>query len=150
MRIGSKRFKGEMTERSINGYTLTVASKYAGKLKRAKQVILSYDGLKFETTVKSVTKAERGTVRVALNLKRDLTKPPNVAPSFFSRFFRRRRDMSHSAATATVAYGGIVLILFSLLALPGLGDRLGTADRIESALKWCLNSASKQIDDWNS
>ena len=32
------------------------------------------------------------------------------------------------------AYGGFVLVLFCVMSLPGIGDQLGTAPRIESAL----------------
>ena len=105
---------------------------------------LNFDGTVVEVVVQRKSKPEDGYVRMGLIQVRDLTKPEKVKASWWPT----KRPISGTDNTASVVFGGFVLVLFCGMALPGLGDRLGTSDRIQNAFRWCLTSASSQLDDW--
>jgi hypothetical protein len=46
---------------------------------------------------------------------------------------------------SAVIFGGFVLFLFCLMALPGIGDRLGTSDRIQDSIQWLIGKADRVV-----
>ena len=146
LHVGFKKIKATVMEASITGYTITVNKKYAKRLKRSKEDwVISYDDTKALVKAESVSEPEGELVRIGLCQKQDLTKPEKIKVPLWSRI---KPTFGDSSSTASVAYGGFVLLLFAAMALPGLGDSLGTSDRIQDTFRWLLRSADQQVEMW--
>lgn len=140
--VGRRSIPILVQEASIDAFTVLVAPRYSSKLKVGRPWTLEYDGTRTEIHPQWIFNSPDGQVQLGLRRLRDLTPQPHVSRSFLTKVGGKRyEDPSFSAA----AYGGFVLFLFALMALPGLGDRLGTAPRIESAIRWVMQGIDKAI-----
>ena len=135
--VGRKRAKTSLQETSIDGFTVLIPSKEAGKLKVGKPWILEHDGTRIEVMAQWFFNAPDGNVQVGLRRMRDLTPIPTIKQSW-GTFFAGKFEIS---ATSSAGFGGFVLVLFCAMALPGLGEQLGTSDRIQGAVKWVFFEA---------
>jgi hypothetical protein len=143
IRVGRRSIHASVQETSIDGFTVLVAPKHASKLKVGRAWVLQYDGTKIEVHPQWFFNSPDGHVQMGLRRLRDLTRPKPVRVSLLARFAGRRYAEDPSFAAA--AFGGFVLFLFSLMALPGLGDRLGTSDRIQTTVRWILDGIDQSI-----
>jgi len=75
---------------------------------------------------------------MGLRRLRDLTKPVDPRPALS----KGRSVNSYGSGFSGVFFSGILLLVFLVLAMPGLGDALGTAPRIEEAVKWLYSGFS--------
>ncbi|QDT04282.1 hypothetical protein K227x_26720 [Rubripirellula lacrimiformis] len=143
--VGRKKTKAEVQETSIDGFTVLVAPNYAAMLKISQRWVLHYEGAKIEVHPQWMFNSPDGHVQLGLRRLRDLTPPPKRKKSILSRYGGRQYDdPSYSAA----AFGGFVLFLFTLMALPGLGDRLGTSTRIQTAFQWILAELNQTLNQF--
>jgi hypothetical protein len=135
IRVGRRRIVATVQEASIDGFTIVVAPKYASRLKVGKHWILDYDGVKTEVHPLWFFNTPEGNIQLGLHRLRDLKPPDLDRHSLLIRFGGARfQDPSFSAAF----YGGIVLSLVCLLALPGYGEHVGTSDGIQNAFRFVL------------
>ena len=146
VRIGIRSFKVSVQERSIDGYTVLVPSKYARRLKVGRRWTMHYDGAQVEVHPQWFFSAPDGQVQIGLRLVRDITKMKIVQKSLWSRLLPSF-DLERTASSG-VALGGFVLVLFCSLALPGLGDKLGTSKRIENSVRWIVDGADSTLSGW--
>lgn len=136
IRVGRAKAKATVQDTSIDGFTIIVPPKYSPKLKVGKTWILEHEGARTEVHPLWFFNTPEGNIQLGLRRLRDVTPPENDRNSLLIRFGGARfHDPNFSAA----AYGGIVLALICLLALPGWGDHMGTSDRIEEAFKWVMD-----------
>jgi hypothetical protein len=142
IRVGRRKHSAVVQETSIDGFTVLVAPRDASKLSVGRTWVLDYDQTQTEVHPQWFFNAPDGHVQMGLRRLRDLTKPAPIRGSLLSRFAGDRYDDPSYTATA---FGGFVLLLFSLMALPGLGDRLGTSDRIQDAFRWVLKGVNDSI-----
>lgn len=142
IRIGRRALAASVQETSIDGFTVLVSPKSTSRLKVGRPWVLEYDGARTEVHPQWMFNSPDGHVQVGLRRLRDLTKPPPVRRAFGKARTRIHNDSNFAA----VAFGGFVMGLFLLMAMPGLGDRLGTSQRIQSAFRWILSEASITID----
>lgn len=142
IRIGRRALAVSVQETSIDGFTVLVSPKLTSRLKVGRPWVLEYDGSRTEVHPQWMFNSPDGYVQVGLRRLRDLTKPPPVGRSIAKARTRIHNDSNFTA----VAFGGFVMALFLLMAMPGLGDRLGTSQRIQSAFRWILSEASSTID----
>ena len=133
LRGGRRRSKVQVHDTSIDGFTVTVSAKEARKLKVGEPWVLEYDGSRLEVLGQWFFNAPDGRVQLGLRRLRDLTPVPEIRQPFLSRFFAGKMSAS---ATSPAGFGGFVIVLFLAMALPGLGEQLGTADRIQGAVQW--------------
>lgn len=70
---------------------------------------------------------------MGLRRLRDLTKPENTRVAILSRGQTRS---GNGEGLSGLVYTGMLFAVFLLLAMPGVGDALGTAPKIESAVMW--------------
>ena len=145
LRIGRRRIKVTVQDTSIDGFTILVPPRGAHKLKMGSLWILEYDGARLETHAQWFYHAPDGQTQIGLRRLRDLTPQPMMG-SLISAVFpsASRNELTYSG----LAYAGFVMALFLLLALPGLGDRLGTADRIQGAVRWIYQGVSSEFRQW--
>jgi len=142
LRCGWRTCMAQLQETSIDGFTVLVDRRKVARLTPGKNWVLEHDGAKIEVHAQWYFDSPSGQVQIALRRLRDLTEPDPIRSSLLGSLFGRRyEDPNFSAA----AFGGFVLFLFCLMALPGLGDQLGTADRIENAFYWILNGIDRSF-----
>lgn len=135
VRIGRKQIPVTVQETAIDGFTILVAPNYASRLKVGKRWILEHDGTRIEVHPLWFFNTPDSQVQLGLRRLRDLTRPEDQRNSLLIRFGGSRfRDPNCSATV----YGGIVLALFCMLALPGWGDHMGTSKHIQDGLKWLV------------
>lgn len=145
IRVGRRRARATLQETSIDGFTVLVAPRDAWKLKVGRPWVLEYEGARIEIHPQWFFNAPDGHVQMGMRRLRDLTRPERIHRSWLTRFGGRRYESpSYSAA----AYGGFVLVLFMLLALPGLGDHLGTSDRIQGAFRWFVQECDQAFSKY--
>ena len=136
IRIGLKKANATVQETSIDGYTIVVSPKYSSRLKVGKPWILEHDGTKTEVHPLWFFNTPDGNIQLGLRRLRDLTPPDKDSRSLLIRFGGSR---FHDPSFSAVAYGGIVLSLICLLALPGWGEHMGTSDRLQDAFHWIMD-----------
>jgi len=142
VRDGRRKAHATVQETSIDGYTVLLSPKASSKLKVGRPWLLEHEGARIEVHPQWFFNSPDGQVQIGLRRLRDLTPPDPIRASLLTRIGGSRcEDPSVSA----VAFGGFVLFLFCLMALPGLGDRLGTADRIQDGLHWLMNEANQAL-----
>ena len=112
------------------------------RLKPGHPWILEYDGTFTEVHPQWIFNAPDGRVQIGLRRLRDVTKPPRFRTSVLFQWGGKRYRHPNLSATA---YGGFVLFLFVLMAMPGLGDRLGTAPRIQDTMRWLLRGIDQLL-----
>jgi hypothetical protein len=145
IRVGHRKARAKVQETSIDGFTVLVPPKDAGKLKVGRPWVLEYDDTRHEVHAQWFFNSPDGHVQMGLRRLRDLTKPPAIRNSWLARIGGRRyEDPTHSA----VLFGAFVLFLFALMACPGLGDRLGTADRIQDTFRVIVHEANDTLEKW--
>ncbi len=119
IRVGRRKTRATIQETSIDGFTVLVSPRDASKLKVGRPWLLEYEGTRIEIHPQWFFNAPDGHVQMGLRRLRDLTPPEPIRNSLLARLGEGDiDDPSYSA----IAFGGFVLVLFSLMALPGLGD----------------------------
>ena len=145
IRVGRRKTYAVVQETSIDGFTVLVPPKESSKLKVGRTWVLDYEGARIEVHPQWFFNAPDGHVQMGLRRLRDLTPPPPIRTALLARYGGKRyEDPSYSAA----AFGGFVLALFSLMALPGLGDSLGTSERIQDTLRWLVDGIDDSISSF--
>ncbi len=138
--IGGRKLKATVQETSIDGYTVLVAPQYAVKLKVGPTWIVRFDDARVEVYPQWFFNAPDGYVQLGLRRLRDLTEPPKVKTSFLN--LGGSRD---SSSSSIVVYGGFLLVLFCTLALPGIGEDIGTSDYISAGFDWLVSGINYQL-----
>ena len=133
IRAGRRKVSAQVQEASIDGFTVLVRSKDAKHLPMGASWALEFDSSLLEVTGQWFFNAPGGFVQIGLRRLRDLTPEPVYRAPLMSRFFSGKMSGS---TTSAAGFGGFVIALFLALSLPGLGEQLGTADRIQGAVHW--------------
>ena len=142
IRVGRSRISTTVQETSIDGFTVLVEHHLASKLKVGRPWILEHEETRVEVHPQWFFNAPEGRAQIGLRRLRDLTRPMKERRSLLTRYGGGRYD---DPSVSAAVYGGFVLFLFSLLALPGLGDRLGTATRIQNGFRWVVEGIDESI-----
>jgi hypothetical protein len=143
LKLGWGTVRASVLEKSINGYSLLVKLRYGKKMRLGKRLTMQFDGTTVEVQVQRVSPAEqKGYSNIGLSLTKDLTKPESVKSSWWPSL---RPSQKGGEGTAQIAFAGFVLVLFCAMAMPGLGDKLGTSDRIQDAFKWVIKTADAEV-----
>ncbi|WP_231603205.1 hypothetical protein [Neorhodopirellula pilleata] len=129
IKIGRSPIKTQVHEASIDGFTVLVDSSDASRLVLGKPWILLHDNAKIEVHAQWFFHADDGNVQIGLRRLRDLTKPPVIGGWFPSFFATPREDGS----SGSLLFVGASLIVMASLAMPGVGDALGTSGKIQQA-----------------
>lgn len=130
IRSGRRQINVTVAETSIDGFTVLVDAKLIGRMSFGRPWILTHLDTIFEVGPEWLYNAPDGFAQIGLRRIRELSKPqrPKVKPG------SSKRLISVDGSTTSLAFAGIVLFIFLSLALPGFGDNLGTAPRINAAV----------------
>ncbi|MEM9643563.1 MAG: hypothetical protein AAF989_01105 [Planctomycetota bacterium] len=144
--VGRRKLQVTVQETSIDGFTILVSPSLSKHLKVGKPWVLDFDGTRFEVHAQWFFHAPDGHVQVGMRRLRDLTPAPTIKTSWWpSAKNSGRADSSDSSA---LAFAGFVMFLCIALALPGFGDRLGTAEPLGNAVKTAFNGLSEFLGSW--
>ena len=138
LKIGRSSIDVRVVEKSVKDCTLLVKKRYAKKLRGKGPFTLYFDGAKMLLDEFRVSKAKKGYVQVGAMIGEDLTPPEKIKSSWWP-------SRKPSSDNMHIVFAGFVLVLFCAMAMPGLGDRLGTADRIQNAFIWFVSAADETI-----
>lgn len=130
LQIAGVKIAAKLQEQSIDGFTVTVAASRVPRLRFGKSWTLTTKGDRVEVHPEWMFHATNGDVQMALRRIKDL----NEMPSQFSRwnpFARRAERRQRQGASSEIAFAGILVFVFAVLSLPGLGDAVGTAPHIQ-------------------
>ncbi|MEM6473138.1 MAG: hypothetical protein AAF802_26490 [Planctomycetota bacterium] len=149
LHIGSSHYNVHVRETSGSGFTLGLSPKIAKKVKLGRTYDLQYDGRKIQVTADSYGTSTGGEERLSAKTVREYE--PKERWAFRLPFTRGAKVISHdSGINSGAVYGGFVLVLFCVMSLPGIGDHLGTAPRIETALKMMGDNIMDVVDTFRS
>ncbi len=118
-------------EMSIDGFTVLLRVEDVEQLAAGRAWVLEYAGATIEVEGEWFLNAHEGSVQIGLRRLRDLTRLENNSRPFFSRW---KSTPIRGAGHCGLICSGLLLCLFLVLALPSVGDALGTAPKIESAV----------------
>jgi hypothetical protein len=145
IRVGRRKARATIQETSIDGFTVLVSPRDASKLKVGRPWVLEHDDTRIEVHPQWIFNAPDGHIQMGLRRLRDLTPPEPIQNSLLARFGGTKFD---DPSYSSLAFGGFVLFLFSLMALPGLGDQLGTSTRIQDTLRWVINGLDQSFGQY--
>lgn len=140
--LGRKKLSLAVREKSGSGFTLGIDPKKAKRLKCGRTYELRYDERRLAVRAEAFVDSMEGEARLRVITMKEFE--PKERWAFRLPFTRGAKVALHeSALNSTAAYGGFVLVLFCVMALPGLGDTLGTAPRINSAINLMVRNISE-------
>jgi hypothetical protein len=143
---GTRVWPVHVRETFGRGFTVGLPAKLAKKIKTGQRYELRYDERRIEVRAEVFAPPEGDESRLILATIRE--HEPTERWAFRLPFTKGTRVISYeSSGTSAVAYGGFVLVLFCVLSLPGLGDRLGTAPRIEAAVKLISRNVADVVEN---
>ncbi len=142
IKIGRRKIQAIIHEASIEGFTVLVEPRYSKRLSVGIPWILVYNGAKLEIQAQWFFHAPDGHIQIGLRRLRDLTEPKRVR-SCWPVFGSRQRV--EESGQSTIAFAGFVLVLVVTMAMPGIGEKLGTAGHINDTFRWVVNGVSNHL-----
>lgn len=134
---GRRKIPVMLQDTSIDGFTISLKAKDALRLRVGRDWILQTQSERVLVRARWMFHPDDGMVQLAIARIRELDYPNNDFE--FLAQIRRVHDGRTESNRHELAFAGIVISLFLALSLPGLGDRLGTAQRIQSGLRAITN-----------
>lgn len=142
--MGRRKFLVGVQESAIDGFTVLVTPREARKLKVGRPWTLEHQDAMTRVHPQWFFNSPDGYVQIGLRRMEDVTPVPRIRRSVFSRFFGPRYSTPRASALTLAT---IILVLFGFLAMPGIGDRLGTSPRIRAATRWIVFNVDRQLND---
>lgn len=135
LRVGYRHLAATVQDASIEGFTVLIRPRDAKRLSLGKSWVLDHDGARFQVHPQWFFNAPDGHIQVGLRRLGDLTAPPKIG-----RWWPLGKNAlaTEEASLSTITFYGFLLVILLALALPGLGDQLGTASRISDAFQSIL------------
>lgn len=130
LKIGTSTNDVSVLNTSRTGFCLRVRNDIAKKLRGKRRPILLYNGEIWEVELKSRYSDESKFTNLGVSRVRDLTQfsePTSWSFGFFSN--------PTSQADPTFLAFLILAFLVAVIALPGIGDSLGTAPKVRAVIK---------------
>lgn len=138
VRVGGFKIPVELQESSIDGFAVLVEKNHAAKIRLGQRWILNCKNERTEVFPQWIYCAIDGRLQVGMRRLEDLTPIPK------SRFWPRIGRPGYREFDHTLVFAAMTILLFLALALPGLGDLLGTAPWIENTLRELLGGAIRR------
>ncbi len=138
LKIGHKLHLVAVLDTSRDGFTLRADEGTASKLKDGGQYVLYFAGEIWEVRKESHYE-DGGDILIGLRRLQEISKVK--APSSWNWFSYQRKVQSDPALLLYL----MLMFLFACIALPGMGDSLGTAPRIKSGIHVVIDSISSLV-----
>lgn len=134
LRVGRKDIVGELVDLSREDFRVRISKKYAASMRRAKRIELRYHG---ERWLVKVDRDESNESENVFMLQRVDELTPVRMPSPWATL--KTLNMSRETDPRFVL-ALMVAFIAACIALPGIGDQLGTAPRIKNGLQSVIRS----------
>ena len=133
--IGKRRWPVKVRERYSSGFTLEVPRKLAKKIQEETPIDMLFDGRRMKVMPESLSRGEKKERLLGISTLEEYPEKEKI--SFGLWPFNRRTVMAASHSdSGLIFFGGSILFVFCVLAMPGVGDALGTSQRIEETLHY--------------
>ncbi len=142
IKIGFGRVRGCVIEKSLTGYTMLLKRRYARRMKIGRKFHMQFDGALMQVQLLRKQNIDKSCTRLALVMSNDYTPPQKVKSTCWHALLPSAKPGSGSTQ---LAFAGFAMVLFCVLSLPGLGDKLGTAEPIQKGFQTVLQTADAQI-----
>jgi len=132
IRIRRNQLAVQLQEASIDGFTVLVRPRDAAQLRIGEPWLLDHAGSRLEVHAQWFFQSADGHVQIGLRRLRDLTRAPSVSV-WRPRFLPGSPTTDNTGRSLFLT--GILLVGLLVLALPGVGDALGTSGSIQAVMK---------------
>lgn len=133
--VRGKKNPVRVLDTSREGFTIQVTEKIVSKLKRGKVYRLLFNGEDWQVAKESHYTAD-GKVNVGLQRLQEVTKIK--VPNTWFTFFKK----SPTESDPTLVVYLMIAFLIACIAMPGLGDNLGTAPRLRDGIQMVFRAIS--------
>ncbi len=137
LRIGLKQYDVCVLDTSRNGFCIKLPNRVASKVREKSLPILSFNGENWEVELKSRYSDGETFTNLGLARVREVTKIK--APSSWGLWCSSNRSGLHNDPTFLAFL--VLAFIVAAISLPGVGDHLGTAPRVQKAIKSFVKSA---------
>lgn len=134
LRVGRRDVVGELIDLSREDFRVRVAKKHAAAMRRAKRIELRYHGERWLVRVNKDSSNETENVYM-------LQRIDELTPVRFPSPWATLKSLNMSRETdPRFVLALMVAFIAACIALPGIGDQLGTAPRIKNGLHSVIRS----------
>lgn len=131
LHVAPAKIPASLQEQSIDGFTVMIDASKAPKLRFGKSWLLTTKDDHVEVHPEWIFHSTDGDVQLGLRRMKDLNRIEE-RPSVWNPFARRAENRGRRQGTANeIAFVGVLVFIFAVLSLPGLGDAIGTAPHIQ-------------------
>ncbi len=135
LKAGWYSFPVRVIDTSREAFTLEVKPQAFRRLKEGARATLDFNDEMWEVECTAVFQLANGQYSVSMARVKDLTKIRGPRASLSSML-----PVPNPTADPVLPLALLVAFLFACVALPGMGDRLGTAPKIRSAIQGAWRS----------
>lgn len=140
LKVGSKWHDVAIQDASRSGYTVQVPQRVAKKIKDNARYVLKYRGEEWEIERQSSFSDSDEHVNVGFSRIRELTKLTEPKSSIWSFV-----PQVSSQTDPTFLFFLMLAFLIACLSLPGVGDGLGTAPKIQKGVRSVVDSVKDSM-----
>ncbi|GAB5405089.1 MAG: hypothetical protein Aurels2KO_33200 [Aureliella sp.] len=135
--VGRRKFAINVLDTSRDGYTLRCTAKIAEKFSAGSKARLVFRGETWEIARKSLYNESNDVVHLGCTRIRDLTRTKEPRASIFAALVPQNALSSDPALLMFL----LIAFMVACVSLPGLGNQLGTAPRIQKG----INTIVKEV-----
>lgn len=140
LKISNKLYRVAVLDTSRDGFTVRMPNSTAFRLKDGGTFLLHFCGERWEVKKESVYNDGDEFSNIGLSRIRDLTR--NRVPSSFFYLFSNYQSLQSDPGFLICL---LLAFLFACIALPGVGDSLGTAPKIRSGIHFVVDSLRSSL-----
>lgn len=128
--LGWRSYPVRLVDTSREAFTLDVDGDIFSRLKEGRRGILEFQGERWEVVCTAFYRHIDEQYHASMARVRDCTRVRAPKPSFWALLPRANAESSPALPLAL-----LLSLLFACVALPGMGDSLGTAPKIRKAVQ---------------
>lgn len=131
LHVARTKIPANLQEQSIDGFTVTVDAAMAPKLRFGKAWVLTTNDDRVQVHPEWIFHALNGDVQMALRRMKDLNEIVHPSGGWNPFRYRTESRQRGQGSRNEIAFAGVLVFIFAVLSLPGLGDAVGTAPHIQ-------------------
>lgn len=130
LKLGWHNFAVRVIDTSREAFTIEVQASIFRRLREGRRAILKFNGEIWQVQCTAVFQIPDGQFSVTLTRVRDLTQVRGPRTTIWSLL-----PMPNPSADPVLPLALLISFLFACVALPGMGDQLGTAPKIRQVIQ---------------
>lgn len=128
--MGWRNYKVRVIDTSREAFTLEVDAKTYGRIKEGTKAVLEYNQEHWEVQCTALFQMLNGQLNVSMARVKDCSRVRGPRPTFWSLL-----PVANATADPVLPLALLLSLLFACVALPGMGDSIGTAPKIRKAVQ---------------